>query len=122
MAGIRRILLYGNSVILGSIGAGLRHYPLLEVASCEPSPADFRLLSKLRPDVLLFDSEATDAEEVLPLLESHPAMLLIGVSPDINVVKVWSGRQLREMSLQDLTEVITRERRILSDLGTERSN
>ena len=98
--------MYGNSVILGSIAAGLRHYPQLEVASCEPSPADFRLLSRLKPHVLLFDSEATDAEEVLPLLESHPAMLLIGVSPDVNLVKVWSSRQLREMSLTDLVEII----------------
>jgi hypothetical protein len=38
-------------------------------------------------------------------------MLLIGVSPDVNLVKVWSGRQLREMSMVELTEIITGETR-----------
>ena len=69
------------------------------------------LLASLGPDITLFDSEATRAEALFPFLESQPSMLLIGVSPDVNLVKVWSSRQLREMSMVDLTEVITGETR-----------
>ena len=109
--GSRRVLLYGNSVILGSIGAGLRRSDRLEVTACESPPGDPLLLASLQPDIILFDAEATQAEALFPFLESHPSMLLIGVSPDVNLVNVWSSRQLREMSLVDLTEIITGETR-----------
>jgi hypothetical protein len=102
----RRVLLYGSSIILGSIGASLRQSERLEVTACESPPRDRRLIDDLKPDIVLFDSEATQAETLFPLLESHPSTLLIGVSPDVNLVKVWSGRQLREMSLKDLVEII----------------
>lgn len=107
----RRVLLYGNSIILGSIGAGLRQSDRLEVAACESPPADPQLIDRLQPDIILFDSEATQAEALFTFLETHPSMLLIGVSPDVNLVKVWSGRQLREMSLVELTQIITGETR-----------
>ena len=107
----RRVLLYGNSIILGSIGAGLRQSEGLEVAACESPVEDPLLLDQLQPDIILFDSEATRAEALFPFLESHPAMLLIGVSPDVNLVRVWSGRQLQAMSLVELTENITGEKR-----------
>jgi hypothetical protein len=109
----RRVLLYGTSIILGSIGASLRQSGRLEVTACESPIEDPLLLDSLQPDIILFDSEATHAEALLPLLESHPSVLLIGVSPDVNLVKVWSGRQLREMSLKELIEIITGEKREL---------
>jgi len=106
----RRVLLYGSSIILESIGASLRRSDRLEVTACESPNEDLRLLDSLQPDILLFDSEATQAEALFPFLESHPSMLLIGVSPDVNVVRVWSSRQLREISLEGLVGVITSER------------
>jgi hypothetical protein len=109
----RRVLLYGNSIILGSIGAGLRQSDALEVTACESPIEDPNLLDSLQPDIILFDSEATQAEGLLPLLESYPSVLLIGVSPDVNLVRVWSGHQLREMSLKALVEIITGETRRL---------
>jgi hypothetical protein len=107
----RHVPLCGSSNILGSIGAGLRQSEGLEVTACESPLGDLLLLKSLQPDVILFDSEATQAENLLPVLKSHPSTLLIGVSPDVNLVKVWSGRQLREMSLVELTEIITGETR-----------
>jgi hypothetical protein len=109
----RRVLIYGNSVILGSIGASLRRRPQLEVMMCEPLHGDLQPIEALDPDVVLFDVASTPAEALFPLLESRSSMVLIGVSPDVNLVKVWSGRQLREMSLVELTEIITGEKRAL---------
>ena len=37
--------------------------------------------------------------------------MTVDVSPDVNLVRVWSGRQLREMSLAELTEIIAGETR-----------
>lgn len=107
----RRVLLYRDSIILGSIGAGLRRSDRVGVTACESPKEDLRLLDSLQPDIILFDSEATQAEALLPFLEAHPSMLLIGVSLDVNLVRVWSGRQLREMSMVELTEIITGETR-----------
>ena len=37
--------------------------------------------------------------------------MTVNVSPDVNLVRVWSGHQLREMSMVELTEIITGETR-----------
>ena len=100
----KRIFLYGNSVILGTIGASLKRCSGFEVTTLpqkEPQSLD-----ALNPDILVFDLDATQPEEVLSLLKTDPAMLLIGISPDVNLVQVWSGRQIRELSTPDLLDLI----------------
>ena len=101
----RRIYLYGNSVILGTLGMRLRRLPQYEVISLltlvEPQE-----LNSLAPVIIIFDLEITRPETFFPLLESYPGLLLIGISSDTNMVKTWSGRQLHDLSTQDLMEVI----------------
>ncbi len=106
MEKMRRIVLYGNSVILGTVGASLRRFSQYEVVSVSPASAQDSYLESLAPDVILFDLEATSPQAAFSLLESRQGLLLIGVSPDSNLVEVWSGRQLREMSTRNLLEVI----------------
>jgi hypothetical protein len=105
----RRILLYGNSVILGSIGAGLRRSSGFEVETITAPPGDPHALDAAMPDIVLFDLEASHAEAPFFLLNTHPALVLIGVSPGTNVVRVWNSQQLQEMSMQGLVELIKRE-------------
>jgi len=100
----RRVVLYGNSVVVGMFDCTLRQSSRYDVLSLAPSDEDD--LAALAPDVVLFDLEASRPDAAFSLLESCPSMLLIGVNPDSNLVKVWSGRQLRELSTQDLMEVI----------------
>ena len=100
----RRIVLYGNSLIVGSIGASLKQSPQFEVIPI--LPAQQNELEALEPNAVLFDLEAARPEVALAMLEKRSNMTLIGVSPDSNLVKVWSWRQLRELSTQDLMEVI----------------
>jgi hypothetical protein len=103
----RRILLYGNSVILGSVGASLQRSSQFEVTKLAPPLEEALKRNTEKPDILLFDLETTPAEAVFSFLESDPGLLLIGISPDINLVKVWSIKELREVSMGDLLEVIT---------------
>jgi hypothetical protein len=100
----RRIVLYGTSVIVGTVGANLRRSPKYEVFSL--FPAQQSELEVMAPDVVLFDLEAVRPKAAFSLLESHPGLMLVGISPDNNIVKVWSSRQLRELSTQDLMGVI----------------
>ena len=105
----RRIFLYGNSVILGTIGAFLRGCSGFEVTTLKTPLQDTQVLDGAKPDILFFDSEAPHTEAVFSLLKTNPTLLLIGVSPGINLVKIWSGRQLRELSMQNLLELIKSE-------------
>ena len=102
----RRIILYGNSVILGTIGASLQRCTQFEVVSQAPPPQPATALQKGNRDVILFDLEAPHTEAVFSLLRADPTMLLIGVSPSINLVDVWSIRELRGISMPDLVGLI----------------
>jgi hypothetical protein len=100
------ILLYGDSLILESVGAALgkhRRFRVLPLSAPLPGPAE---LEALAPDVILFDVEAARPDAAFSLLESRPGLLLLGISPDGNVVRTWSGRQFRELSSKGLKDVI----------------
>ena len=115
MEASRRIILYGNSVILGAIGAALRRCPRFEVVSQAPAPQPATALKKGNRDVLLFDLEAPHTESVFSLLKADPTVLLIGVGPGVNLVDIWSSRELRDISMPDLVGLL--EDRI-DDLST----
>ena len=84
----RRILLYGDSVILGTIGASLRGFSGFEVTTLKTSLADAQVLDHAKPDILFFDLEALHTEAVFSLLKTNPTIHLIGVNPGINLVEV----------------------------------
>ena len=68
----KRILLYGNSLILGSIKDSLRRSPQFEVTTLLPPTEEMQKFNFLKPDILLFDLETTRPEAVFSLLESDP--------------------------------------------------
>ena len=109
----RRILLYGNSVILGAVGIILERYSQFEVTKLALTLKETEKLDAAKMDIIVFDMENTNPEAVLSLLEINPTIQLIGISPDINLVKVWSIRELREVSMQGLLDLIKSE---LNDL------
>jgi hypothetical protein len=100
----RLVVLYGNSVIVGTVGASLRRSPQYKVVPMLPSQQSE--LEATAPDVVVFDLEATRPEAAFSMLESRPGLKLIGISPDNNLVRIWSGKQLRELSTQALLDVI----------------
>lgn len=104
----KRVLLYGNSVILGTIAASLSRSSEYDVVTVR-LPHDKSRVAAFRPDILFFDSDTTRSEEVVIFLQVNPAMLLIGLSPEANQVKVWSIRELREASIKDLIRLIKRD-------------
>jgi hypothetical protein len=105
----KRILLYGNSLILGSIGTILRRCSQFEVTTLLPPLQEIQKLNSLKPGILLFDLDTTRLEAFFFLLGGNPNLHLIGISPGINLVKVCSNRELREVPMADLLEVIRSE-------------
>ncbi len=115
----RRICIYGNSVILGTLGLNLRTYPQFELTNLVPPWPDRQHLEELKPDVIFFDLEAEHPETAFSMLDRYPDLLIIGISPDSNLVKVWSGRQLREISTQGLLEMVDEQVKYSSADNTE---
>jgi hypothetical protein len=68
-----------------------------------------QVLDDAKPDILLFDLESLYSEAVFSLLGTNPRFLLIGINPDVNLVKIWSGRKVRQLSTQSLLELIKSE-------------
>lgn len=101
----QHICILGNSLILGALGESLRRGGQFELTSLA-LPNDVRELEPMKPDAILFDLEAPHIESIFSLSESCSKLLLVGVSPDTNIVKVWVGRQMRELSMQSLLAVI----------------
>jgi len=116
----RRVVLYGSSVILGSVGASLRRQPDLEIIPLSSVCPTVQELEAYTPDVIMFDAQADRPEAAFFLLETRPGLLLIGIDPSKNQVRLWSGRQLCELSTQDLVQVITGgEVEYTEDISTE---
>ncbi len=102
----RQIVICGNTVIMGALRASLLRSGRYEVISLPQSEQD--KLAALKPDVVLFDRDAGGPEAVFSLLDSRDDLLLIGVRPNSSVAMVWSGRPVREISTQDLINLIDR--------------
>ena len=112
MKAARRILLYGNSVILGTIGMSLKRHSQFEVTRLATPLREAQMPEVAETEIILFDLATTHPEAVLPLLEINPSLQLVGISPDVNLIRVWSSRELRELSTQGLIELIKSEGKI----------
>ena len=105
----RRVVLYGKTVILGSVGASLRRCPDLEIIPLA-SPFHTALeLGEYAPDVILFDVQASRPDAAFSLLETRPGLLLIGIDPSNNQVRLWSGQEFCQLSTQDLARIISKK-------------
>jgi hypothetical protein len=110
----RRILVYGNSLVVEGVGASLRRTGGFDVFSVDPPLPGPPELEDMAPDVVLFDVEGQHPEPVLALLESLPDLLVLGLSPDGNVARLWTGRRYHDLTTGDLAA-------LLDDIGVEES-
>jgi hypothetical protein len=102
----RRVLLYGKSLILGTVGISLQQFPHLEVIALSPPLPAAQELDALAPDVIIFDVEAAHPESALSLLEACPGLLLIGIDPASDRLLMVSGQQTHALTMQDLVQAI----------------
>lgn len=106
MSGQRRVLLYGDSLVLGGIATSLLAEGRFEVVRLPHPLLQMSDIEALAPDVVIFDTETPGSAPVFSALEDHPELLLLGVSSDKNIVRLWSGQEHRELSITDLTALI----------------
>ncbi len=102
----RHIIVYGRTVILGTIEASLKRFPQLQVSVlCAPFPGIDELRA-MAPDVILFDVEAPRPEAAFSLLETCPGLLMIGMDAACEDMLVLSSHPAQAFSADDLLNVI----------------
>ena len=100
-----RVVLYGQSVILGAVQASLWRHPQVEVITLAPS-ATMQELAAAAPDVILFDVAAGCSGPAFSLLHDRPELLLVGVDPSSDELLVLSSQSSQVLSVADLINVI----------------
>ncbi len=102
----RRVIVYGDSLILAGVKASLEHRPDLQVISLDPSLED--LIDAVRaccPAAFVFDLDAVEPNFQLSLLQ-QPGLLLVGIDPETHQAVVWSGREEAAVLPADLISLI----------------
>jgi hypothetical protein len=103
----RTIALYGNNLVMSTIGIGLREKAEYQVQKFEMALLDITETPNVAwPDVILFDLATAPADLAISLLQKQPATTLIGVDLTNNKMLVVSGEQSHLVTADDLVKVI----------------
>ncbi len=107
---MRKVLLYGNSLVVSTVEASLQACGDLELVRVLAGSADTAArLSALAPAAIIFDRVTTRPDLILALLDLLPQALLIGINPSSDQVLVLSSRREWAVAPADLLHVIDRE-------------
>ncbi len=101
-----KVLIYGDTLVLGCLRASLAAYEGLDLASIEVPVTGEQELRRLDPDVVLFDLEAAGPAFQHSLAVRSPDLLLVGVDSAANRVLTWTGRQLCQLSTAELVQMM----------------
>lgn len=101
------VAIYGTSVAMSALCAGLQQMPDLEVRGIQNLSAnDIATPDAGLPDVILFDLGEGQPGFAIPLLQKNPTTLLIGVDLTTHRMLVLSGEHSRLSTVDDLMQVI----------------
>lgn len=103
----RKVVLYGDSVVLTGVGRSLERYPRLEVVYLDTSGEGAALeLAALCPAAVILDLDVVSAESAVALTRGYPDLLMIGLDPGGNGLLMLSGQQARGLTTEDLARLI----------------
>ena len=103
-----RVILYGKSIILGTVGASLALHSDLEIVDLPAPLPGVEELAALAPDVILFDVDTGRPNALFTLLKNCPDLLLVGINPEDGQVRLWSSSQGEVVTADDLFQLISR--------------
>ena len=99
-------MLYGQSLLLSGVAAGLAEVPRLEVAWATTWADAGRLLATRIPDVLIFDLAGTGESHVLPLLFENPDLVMVGLDTEHNQAVLVSGQEAQSLTLKQIRFIV----------------
>ena len=107
----RMVLLYGESLLLSGVAAGLAGVPGLHVAQARTWADAGRMLAEQTPDVLIFDLDGTCESHVLASLLENPHPTIIGLDAERNQAVLLSGQAAPGLTLAHIQQIAAGERR-----------
>ncbi len=103
----RRVVLYGDSLVLMAVGRTLSTRRGLRVVSLDPSLATaLGDLDSLRPCTVVLDLSVVTPESAVALVRGRPDLVLIGLDPAGESLLVLSGQQAHALTTEDLVSLI----------------
>jgi hypothetical protein len=106
MAERKRIILFGNTLVLAGVRASLEAAPAFEVIPLDAGrPCEADLLA-LHPHAIIFDVHSIQPRFHYDMVKKLPGLRLCGIDPDSNQVLLWSGQHLHELSTADLIQAL----------------
>lgn len=104
----RKVLLYGDTLLLAALHASLASYSALDVTAVPATAASEEELLTLKPDVIIFDAGAVQPTIVHEATEKVSNLLMVGIDSSCNRASIWSRQHLYELSTCNLVELIER--------------
>jgi hypothetical protein len=109
---MRTVVLYGPSLSIAAIGAGLACRAGWQVIPVEPtSPTATECLRQLRPDVILFDMTAVQPQTTISLMQECPGLLVVGVDLANHQTLVLCSDQPKLFTTDDFVRLIDAQSR-----------
>ncbi len=103
----RKVVLYGDSLVLAGVGQSLKNCPRLQVIHLDAPPATINQeLDAVSPNVVILDLGAVESVFAFALLHRRPDLLLIGLDPGGDRLLILSGEHARALSTADLVRLI----------------
>jgi DNA-binding NarL/FixJ family response regulator len=104
----KRVVLFGDTLVLAGVRSSLEAEAAINVVTLEPMHDVDQALRELEPDIIIFDTGSVHFQLFGTLIHEHTQLLLIGIDPDDNQVRVWMGQQLDGLSVNELTGIINK--------------
>ncbi len=102
------VALYGNSLVLASIGARIERRTGLQPVTIDAAQSGaIEKLRALQPDVVVLDLGTAPSEHVMRLWKARPALVVIGVDLAADRMLVLSGQPARALTAEGLVEILT---------------
>ena len=103
---MKKVVLYGKSLLISSVGASLEDCADLEVISIDPSGSGMQQIKKIQPSVVIFDLAAIQPEVSIELWKTQPDLVLIGVDLMTGKSMVFSSQPARVLTTADLMQLL----------------
>jgi hypothetical protein len=104
---MKRVLLYGNSLLISGLQASLGVVPGLDLQQMEPLPD--RICERIKtwqPDVLILETGLLENGFSLVLLQDLPQIKLIGLDIEEERLVVLSSSTAKNPTTEDLLQLI----------------
>lgn len=105
---MKRVLLYGNSLLISGLNASLAIMPGLELHQIEPHPdCIYEWIKTWQPDVLILETGLLESNFSLAILRAFPKIKLVSLDIEEERFLVLSGSTAKKPTIEDLLKVIT---------------